>query len=278
VLKAELLPGPLAVPQTPPVGRGDNIRLARAASARLGALDEAWYLPGMLAPGVAPYEGRDVAVTMVTERMVPHTVWVNRAGERFVNESSQNAANALYVRDARGQQANLPAYCVFDGQFRERYRLFLNVAPGQPDPPGVSSAPNLEELARRIGVDIAGLSRTVASFNRMVRSGRDEQFARGEGAYERFLGDGRAPHPNLGTVEKPPFYAFQLLTSGVGTKGGALTDRDGRTMREDGAPIPGLYAAGNACAAFNGPLTVAAGCTIGPALVMGRQAARHACA
>jgi 3-oxosteroid 1-dehydrogenase len=273
----ELLPGPAAGPQSPPVGRGDNIRLAREVGARLAALDEGWYLPGVMLPG-ASYEGRPLAVPMLTERYAPHTLWVNRAGERFVNESAQNAANAFYIRDAQGNLPNLPCYTIFDQQFRDRYHVFLTVAPKDPDPPGLVRADTLEALAARIHVDAAGLALTVARFNEMARSGRDTQFGRGMGAYDTYFGERRAAHPNLGAIEKPPFYAFEIVTGGVGTKGGALTNGDGCVIAQNGSVIEGLYAAGNACAAFNGPITVAGGCTIAPALVMGRQAARHAAA
>lgn len=275
-LKSELLPGPLNQPQSPPVGRGDNVRLARQVGARLASLDEAWYLPGLVPAGSKGYEGHDVAVPMLTERMAPHTIWVNGAGRRFVNESGQNAANALYQRDSRNTLANLPAYVIFDQQFRERYHVFLTVAPKQPDPPGLIRADSLETLARELRIDAQGLRSTVERFNTMARKGRDDDFGRGKGAYERYFGDAQAAHPNLGTIEKPPFYGFELATSGVGTKGGALTDAHGRVLREEGGVLAGLYAAGNASAAFNGPITVAAGCTIGPAMVMARQAARYA--
>lgn len=276
-LKAELLPGPIAGPQSPAVGRGDNIRLAREVGARMAALDEAWYLPSLVPPG-GVYEGRPLPVPILAERYAPHTLWVNRAGERFVNESGQNAANAFYIRDAQGNLPNLPCFTIFDRQYRDRYHLFLTVAPKDPDPPNLVRADTLEELAARIGVNATGLVRTVARFNQMAARGQDDQFGRGLGAYDTYFGERNAPHPNLGTIEKPPFYAFEVLTGAVGTKGGPLTNADGCVIAQNGDVIEGLYAAGNACAAFNGPITVAGGCTIPPALVMARQAARHSMA
>ena len=52
----------------------------------------------------------------------------------------------------------------------------------------------------------------------------------------------------------------------LGTKGGLRTDERARVLREDGSPIGGLYAAGNASAAVMGRSCAGAGATIGPAM------------
>lgn len=277
-LKAELLPGPMVAPQSPPVEcSGDGIRLARGAGVKLAATDEAWYLPSIVPPGAPTYEGVVLPRPMIAERVAPHTIWVNRRGQRFVNESSQDAANSFYQRDANGALPNLPCFSILDQQFLDKYPLFRSLAADQPGESSVVvQADSLEALAVRLGIDVQGLTSTVKEFNAMVRQGADTRFQRGQGAYDRYLGDGTAAHPNLGTIEKPPFVGFEVVTSGVGTKGGAVTNRDAQAISVQGEAVAGLYAAGNASAAFNGPTTVAAGCTIPPALVMARRAALHA--
>ncbi len=62
----------------------------------------------------------------------------------------------------------------------------------------------------------------------------------------------------------------------IGTKGGARTDGDARVLRPDGAPIPGLYAAGNVMAGVTGAGYPGAGATIGAAMTFGYLAGRHA--
>ena len=53
----------------------------------------------------------------------------------------------------------------------------------------------------------------------------------------------------------------------------AVTDEHARVLRPDGAPIPGLYAAGNVSAAVMGNTYAGPGATIGPAIVFGYLAA-----
>jgi predicted oxidoreductase len=60
-----------------------------------------------------------------------------------------------------------------------------------------------------------------------------------------------------------------VTVGAMGTKGGPRTDRDGRVRHVSGAPIPGLFAAGNAMAGVTGKAYGGAGGTIGPAMVFG---------
>ncbi|MEM3126220.1 MAG: FAD-binding protein [Candidatus Caldarchaeum sp.] len=98
-----------------------------------------------------------------------------------------------------------------------------------------------------------GLLRSVERFNEMARSVRDEDFRRGESAYDRFYSDpGVKPNPNLGLLDKPPFYATAIYLGELGMCGGLLTDENARVIHVDGHPIPGLYAAGNTAASIFG--------------------------
>lgn len=275
-LMERFLPVAIEETQSPPVNQGDAIGLAEQVGAQLRYLNEAWWLPGKRLPGAKPHDGRELAMWLTGDRVWPHAFWINAHGRRFCNEAAQNTANELVKLDDRGKPLNLPCHCILDEQFRSRYPILGSVKPSSSDPSWLVMAPNIEELARKLSVPAAELVATVARFNGFVRAGRDLDFGRGDGQYERFFGDVSAPHPTLGTIERPPFYAYRIPTSAVGTKGGIMTNPSAQALDQRGSPIPGLYAAGNAAAAFNGPLTVAAGCTIPPALVMGRVAALHA--
>jgi 3-oxosteroid 1-dehydrogenase len=59
-----------------------------------------------------------------------------------------------------------------------------------------------------------------------------------------------------------------------GTHGGLATNTDAQVLREDGLPIPGLYAVGN-CAAAILPTYPGPGATLGPAMTFAWQAAKH---
>jgi 3-oxosteroid 1-dehydrogenase len=148
-----------------------------------------------------------------------------------------------------------------------------------PSPPWLPQADTLEALARKIGVDAEGLAATVARFNGFAREGVDRDFRRGESAYDHFYGDpDHKPNPNLGAIEKPPFYAIEVFPGSIGTKGGPKVDVDAQVLDVEGAPIRGLYAAGNVMAGVTGPGYPGAGSTIGTAMTFGYLAARHAAA
>jgi 3-oxosteroid 1-dehydrogenase len=104
----------------------------------------------------------------------------------------------------------------------------------------------------------------------------DPDFRKGESLYDRGNGDGGAPHPNLRPLDRGPFYAIRMQPGDLGTFVGLRTDAGARVLRDDGSPVPGLYAAGNAAASFAGGSYPAAGITIGNALVFGFLAAEAA--
>lgn len=80
----------------------------------------------------------------------------------------------------------------------------------------------------------------------------------------------------MGSIEKGPFYAVPVVPGDVSTYGGIVTDERGRVVDGAGAPIPGLYATGVTTASVMGNVYVAAGASIGPSMVFGYIAARHA--
>lgn len=278
-LAERLLDLPDPHPSSPPVSNGDGLRLAARAGAMLGHLSESWCWP------VKPSAGTwgDPADTpraeiIIAERALPHVIWVNTAGRRFVNEASHNCALSLTETDpATNRPRNLPAYAVGDAHYRCRYAL-AGTAPGDPIPDWVKQAETLADLAAEIDIDGDGLVSTVATFNHAVNAGCDAEFGRGSSAYDRYLGDADAAHPNLGTIEEPPFFAMPVLPGLVGTKGGPCTDANGQVLDWDGQPITGLFAAGNAADSVIGPGILSSGMTLGLALTWGWLAGTTAAA
>ena len=82
----------------------------------------------------------------------------------------------------------------------------------------------------------------------------------------------------LGPIEKAPFWAVRVYPGDIGTKGGLLTDEDGRVLNKEGNPIEGLYASGNTTATVMGRGYPGPGSTIGPGAVFAYRAARRAAA
>src|SRR5208337_914514 len=141
----------------------------------------------------------------------------------------------------------------------------------------LKTADTIEGLARSLGIDPATLNSTVQRFNGFVAQNRDEDFHRGERAYDRWLGDHlHKPSETLGSIAEPPFYAVPVLPGDVGTYGGVVTDEYARVLREDGSVIDGLYATGVSTASVMGGAYPGAGSSVGPAFVWGYVAAKSA--
>lgn len=275
-LKNRHLSVPITHPVTPPIQRGDALRLATQAGAALAHMHENWSWPAVEVPRDTWPDGAPRHHLSFSERYMPHCLWVNGEGRRFVNESSHNASLSLGEVDTSAHRPrNLPAWSVMDAQFRARYQV-AGVLPGEDSADWVVEAPTLSELAASIDVDPAALTESVDRFNAHARSGIDPDYGRGQTAYERAMGDPTAAYPNLGTVEVGPFTAVSIKTSTVGTKGGVLTDAHAQAVDHDRIPVPGLFAAGNAMAAVFGPGISGGGMTIGNAIAWGWLAGRGA--
>ncbi len=274
------LRGPMDHPAGVGTLEGDGLRLAMAAGAALGNMSEAWWVPAMAVPG-EEIDGAPLHRLLIGERANPHSLMVDQRGRRFTDEAQNynDLGRELQSFDAATMSfPRVPCWIVVDRQFRSRYPLGP-VQPEAPDPPWLITEPDLASLAGRIGVPADELVATVERFNAMAAQGRDDDFARGDSAYDRYVGDPRAPHPNLGTVADPPFHAVEVRPGCLGTKGGPRTDTGGRVLAADsGEPIGGLFAAGNVAASPLGFAYPGAGGTIGPALVFGVRAGETAAA
>jgi 3-oxosteroid 1-dehydrogenase len=249
------------------------IEIAIAHGAATALMDEAWWIPTAILP--------DGTLGMYnSERSKPHSVIVDATGSRYFNEavSYQEAGQRMYARD-RDSGGAVPSWFVMDAQYRARYPLRRPRGSSGPSSSGVVSADTLDELAASCGIDASGLRATVDRFNRFARRGVDEDFRRGEGAYDRYQGDPtHRPNPCLGEIEQPPFSAVALYPGDIGTSGGLLTDEHARVLDGNGAPIPGLYATGNCTASVMGRHYLGAGASIGASCTFAHIAAGHASA
>jgi 3-oxosteroid 1-dehydrogenase len=258
-------------PSGNPGNLGAPIALAQNLGAALELMDDAWWGASTAAPA-----GHDPGF-LVGERSLPYSILVDARGDRFANESESyvDLGHHMLEHDKDGAY-----WMVTDARHSRRYLRSYAMNPkvtGTMRAAGLLvKAGSLEELARAIGADPARLAATVERFNGFARSGVDGDFGRGNSAYDRYYGDPTVhPNPNLGPIEKGPFTAVRVVIGDLGTKGGVLTDVDGRALREDGTVIEGLYAAGNASASVMGRTYPGPGSTIGPAAVFGMRAARH---
>jgi len=264
---------------------GDALKAAMVIGAATEFLDHAWWVPTMRVPAPG-FNNADMRAALFMERAYPHTVCVNRLGQRFCDEAmSYNDFGAAMLEDDRRTGANAPCWMIFDAVARRRYpigALLPSVLwpdwrlPREWADNVYYRAESLEALAAKIELDPAALAATLKRFNGFARSGVDEDFGRGANAYDQFFGDPRnRPNPNLGAVATAPFYAMRLDIGDIGTKGGVKTDADGAVLGDDGKPIPGLYATGNVSGAVTYDSYPGAGATLGPAMTFGMVAAEH---
>lgn len=118
----------------------------------------------------------------------------------------------------------------------------------------MTSADTLDELAAGLGIDPSGLVAAVARYNMHAAEGRDPDHDRGAKLWsQRFKGDAEhRPHPNIGTLEQPPFHGVELRLSMTGIPAaGVRVTTAGRVVDDDGEVIDGLYASGSASAMTN---------------------------
>lgn len=283
VMREQYLPQPTdqAWTATPPgCNTGDAIRAGADVGAALHLMSHTWGAPTLSVPK------EDKFRALFVERSLPGCMVVNAMGQRFLNESCPypEFQQAMYADHARSGAA-IPAWIVFDGDFRRKYPMGP-LAPGEAMPDnrlrkswlGVVywKDETLEGLARQINVDPAGLVASASRMGDFAKTGRDLEFDRGGNVFDRYYGDINVkPNPNLAPIGTAPFYAIKLYPGDIGTKGGLLTDLNARVLDASGHAIDGLYCTGNNSASVMGPAYPGAGSTLGPAMTFAYRAIAH---
>jgi 3-oxosteroid 1-dehydrogenase len=210
----------------------------------------------------------------------PHAIWVNKEGKRFGDESFyRDYLPACHAWDGITQShPNLPPFLIFDQNYREKY-AFATYMPGMPVPENILKKGNTPaELAQQLGVDPDALTATIERFNHHAHNGEDPDFNRGRYPWAAMMtGDHSRPNPNIGPLDKPPFYGIALEPVGVGVNAvGLRTNEFGQVMHVRGQPIEGFYAAGNSAAALDIGAGYQSGLSNLRGLTWGYLAARHA--
>lgn len=231
-------------------GRGDGIRMAAAAGARLVDMDRFYgHLLSRAAftnPGLWPYPTLD--------GLAGGGIIVGRTGRRVVDEGlgGITLSNRIAALDDP-----LSTFAIFDEEVwtttgRDEVvppNPFLREAGGE-----LHVADSLPGLALSVGLPPGTLVETVAHFNAAVREGGADRldpprtpgrrFGVNRGAPDRI-----PPRPLL----RPPFYAAPLAVGISCTMGGIAIDTACRALRADGqGTIPGLYAAGSSIGGIEG--------------------------
>jgi fumarate reductase flavoprotein subunit len=175
------------------------------------------------------------------------TLWVNKRGERFVNEASDvpsETANAL------NRQPDKISYTLLDEKIKRSFMeegLIKGIESRFPSTTrmteletylgkevksgNVMISDSWKEMARWIGADFRVLKSTVNEYNSYCSQGRDDSFYK----------DRRYLQP----LHTPPFYALKCCQAFHGTIGGIKINHQMEVLNHHGRPIPGLFAIGN---------------------------------
>ena len=280
-LREQYLPAPTNTQWSAgnPANEGDALLAGLAIGAKTRLMKDAWWSTTLCVPD------EPTPRLAIMEKSFPGSCVVNRAGQRFANESQNYMAfQKDLFRSHTEESPNAPAWHVFDARFRRNYIVGpMMTAAMKPDwqipkkwfdTGFVAKANSIRELAQRVGIDADGLEATIGKMNEYAKTGKDEDFGRGDSAYDRYYADPSIkPNPCLATIDEAPFYAMRIEAGDFGTLGGLDTDVNARVKRSDGGVFEGLYAVGN-CSAAILPTYPGPGATLGPAMTMAYQAAK----
>lgn len=258
-------------PSGNPGNVGGPLEIAMKAGAATSLLDDAWW-----GASIQPIEGGDPSF-IVGERSLPYSIIVDSEGKRFANEAESyvDLGHHMLEHDKDGDY-----WFILDSRHTRRYLRTFAIDPkankAMAEQGILVKADSLPELATKLGLDLQTFRTTIERFNGFARSGRDQDFNRGDSAYDRYYGDPTViPNSTLGPIEKGPFTAYKVVIGDLGTKGGVVTTPNGEAVDTNGNVIPGLYSAGNNSASVMGRTYPGPGSTIGPAVVFGLISARH---
>ncbi len=238
--------------------RGRGLELGLAAGGRLRGSENYMANYGLVLTSDERPAGLFARPQDFPQKRQPWEIHVNAEGRRFIREDIPSVdareQSLLYQTEGRRwivfDQAILDAAPpVLQGLTAEDVRGAFELHPW------FKRADSLVALARSAGIDAAGLENTVTMYNYGVRTGNDPL--------------GRQHHPL--PIVKPPFYSIKTQATTVTSAVGLAVDESLRVLREDGRPIPGLYAAGEllGAGALQGK-AYSGGMMVTPALTFGR--------
>lgn len=259
---------------------GDGARMAEAVGGRVDIrlrAAAAWMPVSKVPTG----KGQFTAFPHLLDRYKPGIIGVDVSGRRFTNESNSyhDVGAAMVENDA--QRAQTAMWLVCDAKTLGKYGLgFAKPSPmllgGLLRNDYLLKGQTLQDLARKAGIDPLGLEQTVEQYNQGARQGRDDEFARGATAFNRYLGDPQQqPNPCVAPIGAGPYYAVKVIMGDLGTFDGLRTSVVGEVLDQQDKPIVGLYAVGNDRASIMGGNYPGAGITLGPIMTFGYITGRH---
>lgn len=264
-LRREVSPDPgLLLQRGAATGTGDGARMAEAAGAKLVGLGAFYghvqHRDALANPDLWPYP--------VLDRIAASGVLVDRSGQRFCDEGLGGVyqANAIARLADPASAAVIFDEAIWEGPGRD---FLLPANPNLLKAGGrIIEAASLDELARLLDLDPAGLRQTVEVYNAACRRGDTMHLS---------------PPRTVDAYAALPIAGARLMgvpvCAGITyTMGGIAIDGDARVLDRAGAPIAGLFAAGSTTGGLEGGAHAAYTGGLSKALVFGLLAAEAAAA
>jgi succinate dehydrogenase/fumarate reductase flavoprotein subunit len=270
-----------------PYNTGDGILMACEVGAPLWHMVLKEWEAGCCAPA-----SREIGCAVECSLQRGH-IYVNRAGERFMNETVSFTHRRPQIEPTKfqggidvrpgllagmGGYPNMPFYLVCDDDYRKKGGFVSPLRPGRDtkfmhvkklynwstdnsaeiEKGWVIKADSIAELAAKMKINAEGLQRTIERVNEANRTKKDPQFG----------------NTTLLPIATPPYYGMEIALSLINTMGGPQHNGKGQTLNIEGHPVPRLYTVGELGSFFS--LCYPGGINIPEAHSFGRIAGEHA--
>ena len=196
-------------------------------------------------------------------------IYVNVEGERCMNENM----DFVSIKKVTQKQTDMTVYLVMDQKGYDKWMGMMEVSAGltpeivapwldaDDGKPVFRKGATVEEAAAKAGIDAEKLSATVAHFNEMVASGKDDDFGCAE--------------MSVGLDSDGPIYIVEQRLRMATSLGGLKTSTSFEVYDENEQAIDGLYACGEVIGGVHGDESMPSNC-VAWAVTSGRLAAKAA--
>lgn len=287
-----------------PTNTGDLIRMSGTIGARLGNTAGAFRAQSMVEVYLQNPGGSSNVFYLPGDSMI----LVNKYGKRIMNEKRNYTDRAMvhFVWDpVKAEWTNLFAFMLFDSRTANLWQGYPPFPIAGQEAYYIVQADTLADVKEKLQAKLkdlaaqsggfsldpsflANLKETIKRFNQYAETGIDEEFGRGETAYDRewttfpptvpgakWPEEGTKNYTMYPLSQVGPYYAIILGAGTLDTNGGPVINQYAQILDWQDRPIPGLYGAGNCIASPTANAYWGAGSTIGPGLTFGYIAGNH---
>ena len=215
---------------------GDGMLMAEKAGAVLSNMDFLTAYSG----GLKTPEGGMTRTMSIRSKDFPYLIFINKDGNRFVDELGKEDGSSYDEITSWWTKGDNKVYMMVDqGIVDELKEMGKPIISGDKDWSKFEdqkakgnilfSGSTIAEVAEKAGINAENLEKTIEKYNTYAEKGYDDEFGRTR-LMKAFTG---------GT-----YYIFETTPYLMLTEGGPLMNEKAQVLNASGAPIPGLYEAG----------------------------------